>query len=166
MTLMLHEHSELLLMVVNSIKKDLEETNEYNNCLALHAIANVGSNEMAETLAPSVYRLLISPFVPASPPETISTPNVFFRTSPNFVKKKAALTLLRLYRKYPEVIPAAEWAQRIISIMDDFDLGVVVSVTSLVMAMAQENLDAFSVCYQKAVDRLQKASHPPTPTTT
>lgn len=63
MTLMLHEHSELLLMVVNSIKKDLEENNEYNNCLALHAIANVGSNEMAETLGPSVHRLLISPFV-------------------------------------------------------------------------------------------------------
>lgn len=73
MTLMLHEHSELLLMVVNSIKKDLEETNEYNNCLALHAIANVGSNEMAETLAPSVHRLLISPFVPGSPPESPST---------------------------------------------------------------------------------------------
>lgn len=63
MTLMLHEHSELLLMVVNSIKKDLEENNEYNNCLALHAIANVGSNEMAETLGPSVHRLLISPYV-------------------------------------------------------------------------------------------------------
>ncbi|KIM32693.1 hypothetical protein M408DRAFT_185378 [Serendipita vermifera MAFF 305830] len=138
MTLMLHEHSELLLMVVNSIKKDLEENNEYNNCLALHAIANVGSNEMAETLGPSVHRLLISP------------------TSPNFVKKKAALTLLRLYRKYPEVLPVAEWAQRIVSIMDDEDLGVVVSVTSLVMAMAQDNLDAFSVCYQKAVDRLHK----------
>jgi hypothetical protein len=44
--------------------------------------------------------------------------------------------------------------------MDDYDLGVVVSVTSLIMAMAQDNLDAFSVCYQKAVDRLQKASHP------
>jgi hypothetical protein len=63
MTLMLHEHSELLLMVVNSIKKDLEENNEYNNCLALHAIANVGSNEMAENLGPSVHRLLISPYV-------------------------------------------------------------------------------------------------------
>jgi AP-2 complex subunit alpha len=70
MTLMLHEHSELLLMVVNSIKKDLEENNEYNNCLALHAIANVGSNEMAETLGPSVHRLLISPLVLILPPSS------------------------------------------------------------------------------------------------
>jgi AP-2 complex subunit alpha len=43
-------------------------------------------------------------------------------TSQSFVKKKAALTLLRLYRKHPEVIPAAEWALRIVSIMDDKDL--------------------------------------------
>ena len=50
--------------------------------------------------------------------------------------------------------------------MDDYDLGVVVSVTSLVMAMAQDNLDAFSVSYQKAVDRLQKASYPPISTKT
>ncbi len=38
------------------------------------------------------------------------------------VKKKAALTLLRLYRKHADVIPAAEWALRIVSIMDDTDL--------------------------------------------
>lgn len=38
------------------------------------------------------------------------------------VKKKAALTLLRLYRKHADVFPAAEWALRIVSIMDDTDL--------------------------------------------
>ena len=38
------------------------------------------------------------------------------------VKKKAALTLLRLYRKHPDVIPAAEWALRIVAGMDDTDL--------------------------------------------
>lgn len=47
---------------------------------------------------------------------------VLSRTSQSFVRKKAALTLLRLYRKHPEVIPAAEWALRIVSIMDDIDL--------------------------------------------
>lgn len=38
------------------------------------------------------------------------------------VKKKAALSLLRLYRKHPDVIPTSEWALRIVSIMDDEDL--------------------------------------------
>ncbi len=31
-----------------------------------------------------------------------------------------------------------------------------ICVTSLVMAMAQDHLDAFAVCYTKAVDRLQR----------
>ena len=38
------------------------------------------------------------------------------------MRKKAALTLLRMYRKHPDVIPAAEWALRIVAIMDDPDL--------------------------------------------
>ncbi|EIW86711.1 Adaptor protein complex AP-2 alpha subunit [Coniophora puteana RWD-64-598 SS2] len=137
-TLLMHENSDFLRLVVNSIRKDLHENNEVNNCLALHAIANVGSSEMAEALAEDVHRLLISP------------------TSESFVKKKAALTLLRIYRKHPDVIPAAEWALRIVSIMDDNDLGVVICVTSLVMALAQDFLDAYAVCYTKAVDRLHR----------
>lgn len=59
----MHEDSDFLRLVVNSIRKDLDENNEINNCLALHAIANVGSNEMAEALAEDVHRLLISPWV-------------------------------------------------------------------------------------------------------
>ncbi|KAG6813786.1 hypothetical protein H0H92_007198 [Tricholoma furcatifolium] len=137
-TLLMHENSDFLRLVVNSIRKDLDGNNEIDNCLALHAIANVGGSEMAEALAEDVHRLLISP------------------TSQTFVKKKAALTLLRLYRKHPDVIPAAEWALRIVSIMDDSDLGVVICVTSLVMALAQDNLDAYAVCYTKAVDRLHR----------
>jgi AP-2 complex subunit alpha len=137
-TLLMHENSDFLRLVVNSIRKDLDSNIEVDNCLALHAIANVGGSEMAEALAEDVHRLLISP------------------TSPNFVRKKAALTLLRLYRKHPEVIPATEWALRIISLMDDTDLGVVVCVTALVMSLAQDHLEAFSVCYTKAVHRLHR----------
>lgn len=37
--------------------------------------------------------------------------------------------------------------------------GVVICVTSLVMAMAQDHLDAFAVCYTKSVDRLNKVGH-------
>lgn len=34
--------------------------------------------------------------------------------------------------------------------------GVVICVTTLVMALAQDHLDAYAVCYQKAVDRLHR----------
>ncbi|RAH71973.1 AP-2 complex subunit alpha [Aspergillus aculeatinus CBS 121060] len=136
-TLFLHEQHELLHLVVNSIRKDLLDHNELNNCLALHAVANVGGREMGEALSTDVHRLLISP------------------TSKAFVKKKAALTLLRLYRKYPGIVQA-EWAERIISIMDDPDMGVTLSVTSLVMALAQDKPEEYAGCYVKAAFRLKR----------
>lgn len=71
------------------------------------------------------------------------------------MKKKAALTLLRLYRKYPDIIQP-QWAERIISLMDDLDLGVALSVTSLVMALAQDNLDQYRGAYAKAAARLKR----------
>ena len=136
-TLFLYEGHELLHLVVNSIRKDLADHNELNNCLALHAIANVGGKEMGEALCSEVHRLLISP---ASKP---------------FVKKKAALTLLRLYRKVPTIVQP-EWAERIIAIMDDPDLGVALSVTSLVMTLAQDDPESYKGSYVKAAQRLRK----------
>jgi len=136
-TLFLHEQHDLLHLVVNSIRKDLLDHNEINNCLALHAVANVGGREMGEALSGDVHRLLISP------------------TSKAFVKKKAALTLLRLYRKYPSIMQQ-EWAERIIALMDDPDMGVVLSVTSLILALIQDNPEAYKGSYVKAVQRLRK----------
>ncbi|KAK9426242.1 putative AP-2 complex subunit alpha [Seiridium unicorne] len=136
-TLFLHEKHELLHLVVNSIRKDLLDHNELFNCLALHAIANVGGREMGEALSGDVHRLLISP------------------TSKAFVKKKAALTLLRLYRKYPDIVQP-QWAERIVSLMDDQDLGVALSVTSLVMAVAQDDPDTYKGAYVKAASRLKR----------
>lgn len=136
-TLFLHEQHDLLHLVVNSIRKDLQDHNEINNCLALHAVANVGGREMGEALSADVHRLLISP------------------TSKAFVKKKAALTLLRLYRKYPAIMQQ-EWAERIIALMDDQDMGVVLSVTSLILNLVQDNPDAYKGSYVKAAQRLRK----------
>ncbi|KAK0705073.1 Adaptor protein complex AP-2 alpha subunit [Lasiosphaeris hirsuta] len=137
MTLFLHEKHELLHLVVNSIRKDLLDHNELFNCLALHAIANVGGREMGEALSGEVHRLLISP------------------TSKAFVKKKAALTLLRLYRKHPDIVQP-QWAERIISLMDDVDMGVALSVTSLVMALAQDNMEQYKGAYAKAAARMKR----------
>ncbi|CZR58229.1 related to alpha-adaptin C [Phialocephala subalpina] len=137
MTLFLHEQHELLHLVVNSIRKDLTDHNELFNCLALHAIANVGGREMGEALSGEVHRLLISP------------------TSKSFVKKKAALTLLRLYRKHPDIVQP-QWAERIISLMDDADMGVALSVTSLVMALAQDQPEQYKGSYVKAASRLKR----------
>ena len=78
-----------------------------------------------------------------------------YRTSKAFVKKKAALTLLRLYRKYPGIVQS-EWAERIIALMDDPDMGVTLSVTSLVMALVQDKPEEYRGSYVKAAQRLKK----------
>lgn len=77
------------------------------------------------------------------------------RTSKAFVKKKAALTLLRLYRKHQDIVQP-QWAERIVSLMDDTDLGVALSVTSLVMMLAQDNLEQYRGAYVKAAARLKR----------
>ena len=46
LTLLMHENSDLVRLVVNSIRKDLDSMDEVHNCLALHSIANIGGKEM------------------------------------------------------------------------------------------------------------------------
>ncbi|KAI9296519.1 Adaptor protein complex AP-2 alpha subunit [Neoconidiobolus thromboides FSU 785] len=136
-TLMLNENSDLIRMVINNLKRDLEDYNEIFNCLALHAIANIGGRQMSEVLASDVHRLLLG-------------------NHRNFVKKKAALTLLRLYRKHPDVIPARDWASSFVNLLDDHDLGVVLCTTSLVLALAQTYQADFKNAIPILINRLYK----------
>lgn len=119
-TTFLSENSELIRLVVNSMKNDLTSAIDVHNCLALTAIANIGGREIAEALHQDVLRLLVS------------------GSSNSFVKKKAALCLLRLYRKNPEVISAPDWAPRIVNLLDENDVGVLTAVLSLLIALAQD----------------------------
>lgn len=64
--------------------------------------------------------------------------------------------MLRLFRKHPDVIPAPDWAERITNIIDDYDLGVCLSVTSLITALAQQYPEAFMMAIPKAIMRLHK----------
>ncbi|KAI8803401.1 Adaptor protein complex AP-2 alpha subunit [Cladochytrium replicatum] len=137
-TLLLTENSDLLRLVVNSIRKDLEDNNEISNCLALHAIANIAGRDMAESLSNDVQRILVSP------------------ASNAFVKKKAALCLLRLFRKFPDIFPATEWAQKIVARMEDPDMGVALSSTNLVLALAEVYPDAYSGSISRAIRCLHK----------
>lgn len=60
-TLLLHEKHDFTPLIINSIKRDLLDSNEYYNCLALHAIANIGGKEMGDILTSDVNQLLMSP---------------------------------------------------------------------------------------------------------
>ncbi|CCJ28678.1 unnamed protein product [Pneumocystis jirovecii] len=103
----------------------------------LHAIANIGSKVMGKVLVSDVKQLLMSPI------------------SKNFVRKKAALTLLHLHRKHPDIIEP-EWTESIISALDDSDLGVSLSITNLLISLVQSNSILYEGCYLKAIHKLKR----------
>jgi AP-2 complex subunit alpha len=140
LSVMLTENNELSRLIVQTLNDDLHARNEKFICLALSCLANIGGQEMAESLAPEVQKLMVS------------------GDSPAFVKKKAALCMLRLFRKSPECIPTGEWTSRIIQLLDDPDLAVVSSVTSLLLSLVTKEPVEYGGCLPKAIDRLARIS--------
>lgn len=138
-TVLLHENHELVTLITNSIKRDLNSKNGDEQCLALTAIANIGGKEQAETLHQDVAKLLVG-------------------ESRQLVRKKAALTLLTMYRKYPELFPHEQWAPRLSPFIGEKsrDLGVITSVLSLVTSMISFEAESFADIVPRVVTLLTK----------
>eukprot|EP00158_Paraphelidium_tribonemae_P007253 Partr_v1_DN28168_c0_g2_i2_m55082 putative Adaptor-related protein complex 2, alpha len=135
-TLLISENDDLVRLVINSMRKDLEDRQEVFNCLALQAISNLGSREIAEVLTDDVFKLLVS------------------TSSINFVKKKACLCLLRLYRKHPDTVPITDWATKICAIMDDYDVGVNMCLASLIIGLAGQHHEILTSVIPLAINKL------------
>lgn len=136
---LLNEEHQLVPLVVQSISHDLAARSEFAQCLALTAIANVGGKQMAEAqLAPSVTKLLLA------------------NTSPSMVKKKAAVCLLQLYRKYPDFITPDVWADRLIKLLSSRDPGVVGSLMSLLLGIVEKDPSGYEPCVEKVIELLSK----------
>jgi AP-2 complex subunit alpha len=117
-SLLLKNTDEMMTLVINSIQQDLQESDRNEvQCLALAGIANIGGQMLTDAVGAMVVRMLID-----------------HGTAP-IVKKKAALTLLRLYRIDPTVIDIEETAPRLALLLEDRNLGVVTCVASLILAM-------------------------------
>ncbi|EWC44052.1 AP-1 complex subunit gamma-1 [Drechslerella stenobrocha 248] len=81
--LLLDENQEVLTLVTNSLKNDLNHSNQYVVGLALCTLGNIASTEMARDLFQEIESLL-------------STANPYIR-------KKAALCAMRIVRKVPDL---------------------------------------------------------------
>lgn len=76
---------------------------------------------MAETLTPHINTLLLAP-------DTVP-----------LIKKKAALSLLRLHRKYPLLTTPDQWLEKIEHLLKENDLGLLSSVLSLLLFLTRED---------------------------
>jgi len=138
LSILLHENHEMLPLIVQTLQNDLQSRNEYHQCMALNSIANIGGKEMSESLAPIVQKLLISKSTKAP------------------IKKKAALCLLRLYRKYPELISSEVWSERILTLLDESDYGILTSAMSLLIGLANDNPKGYEGAVKKVIWVLTK----------
>jgi len=140
--MLLNENHEMIPLIINSLQEDLNsrapKAGEFFQCLALDAIANIGGKEMAESLAPVVQKLLAA------------------NTSPAHVKKRAALSLLRLFRKYPSIITPDLWASKLVGLLDESDFGVLTAVVSLLLGLVADSSEGWESAIPKVVSLLAK----------
>ncbi|KAJ2311868.1 hypothetical protein H4S02_001534 [Coemansia sp. RSA 2611] len=136
-SLLLPEDSGFMRAVVAALRRDLRDAAEPSVCLALAAVSNLATREMAEQLTDDILAQLLAPAASA------------------FVRKKAALCLLRLVRRHADAARARSWAARIVPYMGHRDLGVTLAVASLVTALAQQFPDEMRRAPAFAVRRLK-----------
>ncbi|XP_051134314.1 AP-1 complex subunit gamma-2-like [Andrographis paniculata] len=132
--LLLDERQEVLMLVTNSIKQDLNHTNQYIVGLALCALGNICSAEMARDLAPEVERLL-----------QFRDPNI---------RKKAALCTIRIIKKVPDL--ADNFINPAASLLKEKHHGVLLSGVQLCNDMSKVSIEALEYFRKKCIDGLVK----------
>lgn len=116
LTLLLDEATEVLMLVINSIKNDLSHQNQYVTGLALCALGNIGNQEMSRSLCREVEFLLDSP-------------------NP-YVRKKAALCALRMIRRVEDI--EERFTRHIEQLLLDKSHGVVLGGSALLLAVLEQ----------------------------
>ncbi|KAK3043598.1 hypothetical protein RJ639_001660 [Escallonia herrerae] len=135
---LLNENHDFLRLAINTVRNDIVGRNETFQCLALTLVGNIGGRDFAESLAPDVQKLLIS------------------SSCRPLVRKKAALCLLRLFRKNPDVVNIDGWSDRMAQLLDERDLGVLTSSMSLFVALVSNNHESYWSCLPKCVKTLER----------
>ncbi|KAI5065138.1 hypothetical protein GOP47_0019833 [Adiantum capillus-veneris] len=135
---LLNENHDFLRLAINTVRNDIIGRNETNQCLALTMVGNIGGKDFSESLAPDVQKLLLS------------------SSCRPVVRKKAALCLLRLFRKNPDVVNVDGWSDRMSQLLDERELGVLTAVMSLLVALVANNPDGYWNCVPKCVRILER----------
>ncbi|KAF5741055.1 AP-1 complex subunit gamma-2-like isoform X2 [Tripterygium wilfordii] len=132
--LLLDERQEVLMLVTNSLKQDLNHSNQYIVGLALCALGNICSTEMAQDLAPEVVRLL-----------QFRDPNV---------RKKAALCSIRIIKKVPDL--SENFVNPAAALLKEKHHGVLITGVQLCTDLCKVSAEALEYFRKKCTEGLVK----------
>lgn len=121
--LLLDENQEVLTLVTNSLKNDLNHSNQYVVGLALCTLGNIASIEMSRDLFPEVETLL-------------STANPYIR-------KKAALCAMRICKKVPDL--QEHFLEKAATLISDRNHGVLLCGLTLVTSLCEAGTECDDV---------------------
>ncbi|EPZ33272.1 AP-1 complex subunit gamma-1-like protein [Rozella allomycis CSF55] len=126
--MLLDENQEVLMLVTNSLKSDMNNSNMYIVGLALCTLGNISSVEMARDLCGEVERLLGS--------------------SNSYIRKKAALCALRIVRKVPDLYE--NFVSRCRTLLNERNHGVLMTGITLITEQCLIHKDSLNE-YRKMV---------------
>ena len=113
--LLLDENQEVLTLVTNSLKNDLNHSNQFVVGLALCTLANIASVEMSRDLFPEI--------------ETLIT------TANPYIRRKAAICAMRICRKVPDL--QEHFLAKAKMLLSDRNHGVLLSGLTLVISLCE-----------------------------
>jgi AP-1 complex subunit gamma-1 len=115
--LLLDERQEVLMLVTNSLKNDLNHPNQFVVGLALCSLGNISTQGMARDCAPEVEKLLAS--------------------TNSYVRKKAALCAIRIARKVPELLE--NFVSRTKALLNERNHGVLLTGVTLMIELCESD---------------------------
>ncbi|KVI05604.1 hypothetical protein Ccrd_016040 [Cynara cardunculus var. scolymus] len=133
--LLLDERQEVLMLVTNSLKQDLNQNNQHIVGLALCALGNICSADMARDLAPEVEKLL-----------QFRDPNI---------RKKAALCSIRIIKKVPDL--ADNFVDPVVSLLKEKHHGVLLTGIQLCTDLCKVNEEALEYFRKKCTEGLVRS---------
>lgn len=134
--LLLTDQEDVLTLVTNSVKNDLNNQNHFIVALALTAVGNIASADMARDLVMDVDRHL--------------------RSDNEHLRKKAALAAIRVFTKVPDLVE--DFTESILGLLRAKHHGVLLAGVQLiteVVLLDTENLKTFSTLVPKLVRQLR-----------
>ncbi|CCJ30850.1 unnamed protein product [Pneumocystis jirovecii] len=115
--LLLDENQEVLMLVTNSLKNDLNHPNPYIVGMALCTLGNISSPETARDLFSEIEKLMNS--------------------TNSYIRKKAALCAMKIIRKVPDL--QENFIERSKSLLNDKNHGVLLCTLTLIIDMCTRN---------------------------